>query len=148
MALQGINHVVLKVKNLESSDYFYSEILGMQRVGERVGMWFYRAGKHHHDLALTEVGSHATAPQKQQTGLFHLCFNVSDEQALAQLHERCKTAGVTVLGSVDHTIMRSFYVLDPDRHVIELGVDVPQAEWAHLSDPFGTDVAYSLANQV
>ena len=147
MALQGINHVVLKVKNLESSDYFYREILGMQRVGERGRMWFYSAGKHHHDLALTEVGSHATAPQKQQTGLFHLCFNVSDEQSLAELYDRVLAKGMNILGAVDHTIMRSFYVLDPDRHVIELGVDVPQAEWAHLSDPFGKDVAYSLANQ-
>lgn len=147
MALQGINHVVLKVKNLESSDYFYREILGMQRVGERDRMWFYSAGNHHHDIALAEVGNHATAPQNQQTGLFHLCFSVSDEQALAKLYERTKTAGVTVLGTVDHTIMRSFYVLDPDRHVIELGIDVPQAEWAHLADPFGRDVAYSLTNQ-
>lgn len=147
MALQGINHVVLKVKNLETSDYFYREILGMQRVGERARMWFYSAGNNHHDLALAEVGSHATAPQRQQTGLFHLCFNVSDEPALAELYERCKSAGVTVLGTVDHTIMRSFYILDPDRHVIELGVDVPQAEWAHLADPFSRDVAYSLTNQ-
>ena len=147
MALQGINHVVLKVKNLESSDYFYREILGMQRVGERGRMWFYSAGSHHHDLALVEIGSHAAAPQSQQTGLFHLCFNVSDEQALAELHDRAKTAGVTVLGAVDHTIMRSFYVLDPDRHVIELGVDVPQAEWAHLNDPFSRDTAYSLPKQ-
>lgn len=146
MALQRINHIVLKVKNLESSDYFYREILGMQRVGERGKMWFYSAGNHHHDLALLEIGSHATAPQSQQTGLFHLCFNVSDEQALAELHARCKSFGVTILGAVDHTIMRSFYVLDPDRHVIELGVDVPQAEWAHLADPFSKDVAYALAN--
>ncbi len=147
MALQGINHVVLKVKSLETSDYFYREILGMKRVGEREKMWFYSAGNHHHDLALVEVGSSATAPQMQQTGLFHLCFNVSDEQSLAELYDRILASGVNILGSVDHTIMRSFYVLDPDRHVIELGVDVPQAEWAHLSDPFSKDIAYSLANQ-
>ena len=146
MALQGINHIVLKVRNLEVSDRFYQEILGMQRVAERHRMWFYKAGKHHHDLALVEVGSHALAPQSQATGLFHICFNVSDEQALAQLHERCKSAGVTILGTVDHTIMRSFYVLDPDRNVIELGVDVPQEEWAHIPAPFSRDVAYSLPN--
>ncbi len=147
MALKGINHVVLKVKNLETSDYFYREILGMQRVGKRDKMWFYSAGNHHHDLALVEVGSQATTPQMQQTGLFHLCFNVSDEKALAELYDRIKSFGVTVLGTVDHTIMRSFYVLDSDRHVIEFGVDVPQVEWAHLADPFGRDVTYPLANQ-
>lgn len=146
MTLQGINHVVLKVKNLETSDYFYREILGMQRVGERGRMWFYSAGRHHHDLALTEVGDRATMPSVQHTGLFHLCFNVSDEQALAKLYHRVLATGVKVLGTVDHTMMRSFYVLDPDRHVIELGVDIPQAEWAHLADPFAKDAAYTIAN--
>ncbi len=52
-----------------------------------------------------------------------------------------------VLGVVDHTIMRSFYVRDPDFHTIELGVDVPQSEWAHLADPFSRDVAYSIVER-
>lgn len=147
MTLKGINHVVLKVKDLAASDYFYCEILGMQQVGKRGKMWFYSAGNHHHDLALVEVDDRATAPQGQQTGLFHLCFNVSDESALAELYHRCKSLGVVVLGAVDHTIMRSFYIRDPDFHTIELGVDVPQSEWAHLADPFSRDVEYSIANQ-
>jgi catechol 2,3-dioxygenase-like lactoylglutathione lyase family enzyme len=55
MGLQGINHVVLKVKNLRSADYFYREILGMQLVGKRGGMYFYHAGGHPHDLALLRL---------------------------------------------------------------------------------------------
>jgi catechol 2,3-dioxygenase len=146
MALQGINHVVLKVRNLHASNLFYQEILGMKRVAERPGMWFYHAGGHPHDLALVEVGTKALSPQMYETGLFHLCFSVSDEQALAQVYIRCQSAGVPILGTVDHTVMRSFYVLDPDGHVVELGVDVPQEEWAHLPEPFARDLAYSLPN--
>lgn len=146
MTLKGINHVVLKVKDLKKSDYFYREILGTQRVGERLGMWFYHAGGHLHDLALVEVGNKALLPQWQATGLFHLCFNVSDEKVLASLYQRCQAAKVPILGTVDHTIMRSFYVLDPDSHVIELGVNVPDEEWSHLPNPFARDLAYSLPN--
>lgn len=143
MALQGINHIVLKVRNLHTSDHFYREILGMQRVGERPGMWFYYAGGHPHDLALAEVGDKALSPQPRATGLFHLCLTVSDEQALTDLYHRCQVASVAILGSVDHIVMRSFYVLDPDDHVVELGVDVPQEKWA-TSAPFARDLAYSL----
>lgn len=142
MLLQGINHVVLKVKSLIKSDKFYREVLEMQRVADRPGMWFYHAGGHHHDLALVEVGT--ASPQRHQTGLFHLCFDVSDESALAKLYQRCKLAGIPILGTADHTVMRSFYVLDPDGYVVEFGVDVPKEQWANLAAPFARDFAYSL----
>lgn len=40
--------------------------------------------------------------------------------------------------------MRSFYVQDPDGNVVELGVDVPQEEWAQNAAPFTRDTAYAL----
>jgi len=144
MALRGINHIVLKVRNLEASDRFYREVLGLERVGERGPMWFYRAGAHHHDLALVEVGVSAIAPPRQATGLFHFCLDISDETSLALLYRRCREAGVAVLGTADHTIMRSFYVQDPDGNVVELGVDVPREEWADEAAPFARDYAYAL----
>jgi catechol 2,3-dioxygenase len=144
MPLRGINHIVLKVRNLEESDRFYCGVLGLEKAGERGRMWFYRAGAHHHDLALIEVGRHATSPHWQQTGLFHFCLDVSDENALAELYERCRNAGANIQGTVDHTIMRSFYVADPDGNTVELGVDVPESEWAALPDPFAADKPYAL----
>ncbi len=116
----------------------------MQRVGERPGMWFYRAGGHHHDLALVDVGPQAEAPKRMSTGLFHFCLDVSDEQALAELYKRCEAAGVKVLGAVDHTVSRGFYVQDPDGHVVELAVDVPEQEWAGVDNPFAQDREYVL----
>jgi catechol 2,3-dioxygenase len=148
MLLRGINHIVLKVRSLAASDQFYREVLGLERVGQRQGMWFYKAGGHHHDLALVEVGDGAAAPGntgrvrnqgRAETGLFHFCFDVADESALAELHRCCREAGVPVLGAVDHNIMRAFYVQDPDGHTVELGVDVPPAEWADPSHPFAAD---------
>ncbi len=146
MALNGINHLVLKVQSLMASDYFYREVLGMQRVGERPGMWFYRAGGHHHDLALVEVGQQAEAPGRMSTGLFHFCLDVSDEAVLAELYKRCEAAGLKILGVVDHTVSRGFYVQDPDGHVVELGVDVPEHEWAAVDNPFAHDRAYTFPN--
>jgi catechol 2,3-dioxygenase len=70
--------------------------------------------------------------------LFHLCFTVSDEQALIEIYNRCQAAGVSILGTSDHTVMRSFYVVDPDGHVVEFGFDVPQEEWG-VPEPFARD---------
>lgn len=144
MPLRGINHVVLKVRDLAAADAFYRGVLGMKKAGERPGMWFYAAGGHSHDLALVEVGPRAPAPPGNGTGLFHFCLDVSDEKSLAQLHRRCRESGARLLGTVDHGMMRSFYVQDPDGHTVELGVDVPPSEWAGQADPFAEDRPYDI----
>jgi catechol 2,3-dioxygenase len=85
MAVTGINHVVLKVRDLEQSDAFYRGVLGLEKFGERGRMWFYTAGAHHHDLVLLEVGQRGTPPPRGSLGLFHFCFDVPDEQTLASM---------------------------------------------------------------
>ncbi len=143
MDLRGINHIVLRVGDLEASDRFYRGVLGLNRVGERGRMWFYSAGAHHHDLGLVEMRRSGREPASQSS-LFHLCFDVPDEAALARLHRRCVEAGVPVLGSVDHNIARSFYVRDPDGNVVELTFDLPREQWANQNEPFAEDLPYEI----
>ena len=66
MKVQGVGHVVLKVRSLERSAAFYSGVLGLRVVG-RLGdrMIFFSAGSNHHDLACLEVG--ASAPTRRAT---------------------------------------------------------------------------------
>ncbi|WP_279117266.1 VOC family protein [Acidithiobacillus ferriphilus] len=135
--LHGINHIVLPVRSLDVSDRFYRGILGLRAVGERPGMKFYTAGLHHHDLALMETGELFPV-----SGFSHFCLDVEDEQSLAALYVCCRVAGVRILESVDHTISRAFYIIDPDDHIVELGMDVPKSEWGPWPNPFGRDVAY------
>ena len=144
MLLQGINHVVLKVRNLESSARFYEEILGFQRTGARPGMLFFTGGTHPHDLALVEVGTDAPSAPPTAVGLFHFCVNVADEKALKELFRHCRQKGASIQGSVDHVISRSFYLADPDGLIVEVTCDVPESEWRHLANPFAADRAYRI----
>jgi catechol 2,3-dioxygenase len=140
--VRGINHIVLKVCNLEASDKFYREALGLTKVGARGRMWFYTAGAHHHDLALVETGR--PAPGVAESSLFHFCLDVADESALVRVYRRCLAAGVPILGSVDHNISRSFYLRDPDGNVVELTYDLPRGQWANSTEPFAEDLPYEL----
>lgn len=136
MSLRRINHVALKVRELSVSDRFYREILGMEKVGERPRMWFYRAGGQQHDLALFELGAAGKLPSPQHTGMFHLGFTVSSEAALAALYKRCQEVGVPFLGAVEDDVMHAFYVQDPDGNTIELGVEAAQENWTDSTAPF------------
>lgn len=142
MFIDGINHVTLKVRDLERSDRFYSDVLGLKRVGGRLGMRFYSSGRFAHELALLQDPDYALATDQ---GLLHLCFNTPDEDRLRALHRRCRTLGVPTTDGVDHTIMHSFYLRDPDGYVIEIGVDRSAEEWSGQPHAFARDRPLDLA---
>ncbi len=142
MCIRGINHITLKVRDLEASDRFYREILGLEQVGERSGMRFYSTGAHHHDLALLQVGKDALPPAAEQTGLAHFCLNVVDEAALCLLYRKCRDADIILSEGVNHLVMHAFYALDPDGHLVELGVDMPPETWIDIRNPYAKDLPY------
>lgn len=76
------------------------------------------------------------SPSSRHIGMFHLCFDVTDEAALASLYQRCQDADVPILGAVEHHVMRTFYVQDPDGNTIELGVGAPMEDWTDSTAPF------------
>lgn len=143
MAITGINHVVLKVRNLERSEAFY-RLLGFSPAGHRNGMRFLRAGTHHHDLALFEVGERAPAAAKEAVGLFHFCVTVEREGELAEFAALLEQDGHKVSPGMDHVVSRSFYTKDPDGNTVELTWDAPESEWRHMANPFAEDRAYTL----
>ena len=62
MIIGGINHVSLRVKNLQQAETVWSGILGLKRVGEHSRMNFYSGGTYNHELALVEDPAEWSAP--------------------------------------------------------------------------------------
>jgi len=63
---ERIGHVVIKVRNLERSRKFYTDILGMQvmkAVPEIGAVFLSFNGQDHHEVALFQVGPQAEAPK-------------------------------------------------------------------------------------
>ncbi len=134
--INGVNHITLRVRNLDVAERFYTEVLGLKRVGARASMRFYSSGRHAHELALVED---PTFRHRDTEGLLHLCFNIESETALHALYLRCQSAGVRMSDGVDHVVMHSFYLHDPDGYTLEMGVDRPRQEWEHNDNAFATD---------
>jgi catechol 2,3-dioxygenase len=63
-------------------------------------------------------------------GLYHFGLKIGEtddelREAVAQL----RTAKVTIIGTTDHGVTRSVYILDPDGNEIELYIDVQPELW-------------------
>ena len=140
--MAAVGHVHLKVSDLERSEAFYREALGLE-VSERVGtsFVFMSFGDAHHDLALQ---GHADAPaaDPEALGLYHFAVEVADEAELARAVDRVREAGVEFT-AVDHGISKSIYFSDPDGHGVEIYCDTRRLrhrpEWEGIAAPLDVD---------
>ncbi|MGH9024915.1 MAG: VOC family protein [Acidimicrobiia bacterium] len=134
MQVQELGHIVLYVRDLERSAAFYEDVLGWRRITPD-DMPFpaaaFSSGRTHHELLLIEVGPDAAAPPRgRHFGLYHIGLKIGDHdddlrEALTQL----RAANVEIVGTSDHTVSHSIYLLDPDGNEIELYVDVAGVDW-------------------
>ncbi len=134
MQVKELGHLVLYVRNLERSAQFYGDVLGWKPVFPD-GLGFpaaaFSSGRTHHELLLIEVGEDAAPqPSGRRLGLYHIGLKVGDtDDELREAHARIAEAGATIVGTSDHTVTHSLYILDPDGNEIELYIDVPGVDW-------------------
>ena len=138
MQVKELGHVVLFVRNLERSVHFYRDVLGFGPLvreakagGPLSRAAAFSGGRTHHELLLIEVGEDAPRPAAgRRTGMYHFGLKIGDSDE--ELREALKTvteAGVTVVGTSDHNVTHSLYILDPDENELELYIDVPGVDW-------------------
>ena len=138
MEIKELGHVVLYVSDLERSATFYRDVLGWTQI-DTPGIQFraaaFTSGRTHHELLLIEVGKDAQAiPEGRRVGLYHIGLKVGDsDDELRDALATVEAAGAKVVGTTDHTVTHSVYLLDPDGNELELYVDVPGVDW--VSDP-------------
>lgn len=125
MRIHELGHVVLFVSDLERSANFYRDTLGFHELQRLRGAAVFSGGRTHHELLLIEVGGAPHDRHHPEPGLYHIGFKIGDtsEDLLHAYHE-LETKGVTIVGTADHTVTHSLYILDPDGNELELYADV------------------------
>jgi len=126
--LRQIDHVVLRVRDKDTSLRFYCDVLGctLDKVQEAIGLWQVRAGTSLIDLVplgglLGKIGG--AGPEKEGRNVDHFAIQIApfDEAAirahLAQHNVTITDAGRRYGAEGDGP---SIYILDPDGNSVEL----------------------------
>ncbi|MDP3794602.1 MAG: VOC family protein [bacterium] len=128
MTIKELGHVVLYVSHLERSADFYRDVLGFREIARGGGVALYSSGRTHHELLLIEVGGEPRMPGRVEPGLYHIGFNIGDgPEAARQVYRELKGKQVRIVGTADHGVTHSIYILDPDGNELELYADVSDA---------------------
>ncbi len=136
---QRIAHVVLKVRDLERSRKFYTEVLGMQvmkDVSEINAVFLSFNGQDHHEVALFQIGPQAEGPRMNQVGLLHVAFRLRSEEELRAAYQELKEKGVPVTFTVNHGVTKSVYFRDPDDNELEVYCDNNPEEYVQMPNAY------------
>lgn len=129
MEIKELGHLVLYVTNAEKLANFYRDTLGFREIDRRPGMALFSSGRTHHELLLIEIGGLPRERHTPEPGLYHIGFKIGDgPEVLKAVHQELQGKGVTIVGSADHHVTHSLYILDPDGNELELYADVSD-EW-------------------
>jgi glyoxylase I family protein len=125
--ISGIDHVVLRVRDLPRSLGFYRDVLGctLEREQPELGLTQLRAGRCLIDLVTADgpLGGRRGTPDRAGANLEHFCLSIApfEESALSthlaalgvSVHEPGSRYGAEGEG-------RSLYIEDPDGNRLEL----------------------------
>lgn len=128
MKIRELGHVVLYVHDIKISADFYRDTLGFNELFREGPLAGFSSGRTHHELLLIEVGTRKEPRTHIEPGLYHIGFKIGDgHDAIQAVWTELKEKGVRIVGTGDHTVTESIYILDPDGNELELYADMGDA---------------------
>jgi catechol 2,3-dioxygenase len=123
MEIKSLGHVVIRVRDLQQSEVFYRDTLGLPVCAhyhkDGVNMAFFTLGDHH-DFAIIESPN---LGEETRSGLDHVAFKIGDHiDDLKEAKTKMEALGIAT-DPIDHDVTKSLYIADPDGNGIELYID-------------------------
>ena len=131
-----LGHAVLRVRDLQRSEVFYNQFLGLEVKGRADdSMVFFRSNDDiDHDLAILKIADDAPGPEQTRVGLYHLAFEFDSFDKIKEAYRLANEMGIRIAGFGDHGDIKGLYVLDPDGIEIELCALAPEYKDTPLED--------------
>lgn len=135
MAIRGMNHAVLYVRDAARHQRFYEDVLDFVTVIDGPGPFVFMrapASQNHHDIAFFTIGEQAEPSMagSATVGLYHLAWEVGTLTELEEMRGRLEAAGA-LIGASDHGNNKSLYSKDPDGIEFEVMWLTPPEHWGN-----------------
>jgi Predicted ring-cleavage extradiol dioxygenase len=123
-----VSEVHLRVMNLERSENFYRDMLGLRVLKKEEGKITLSANGT--DPLITIEQPEGVQPHRsRQAGLYHVALLLPSRRDLAAILYHLLKEEYPLQGGSDHAVSEAVYLADPDGNGIELYRDRPSTEW-------------------
>jgi glyoxalase family protein len=126
----GMHHITAISSNLERTEAFYSDLLGMPRVKAvtdlddvRAAHWYWGAGDGRPGTLVSYIQRDPREVSRARYGVgqtHHFALAVPDAETQLAWREKIVRAGLRVSPVMDRVYFKSIYTNDPDGHIVEL----------------------------
>lgn len=147
---RGIHHVAFATKDSKTTYDFYHNKLGMPLCHTENHLqgkghfrhFFFDMGNEQY-MAFFEIDNVGESEEYRtdiSTGLGmpvwvnHIAFNAENEEKYQELAARVKSAGIPVMGEVDHGWCKSIYFADPNMIMLEFTYTQDEEKFAQTHD--------------
>ena len=132
MAPKQLGHLVVKVRDLDRAEDFYTRILGLTVTAKFEGNAVFMSANTElsHELLIVSPEDDARGPESPDTALVHMAWQMGSFEDLKALYQRLKDNDVEPIRIGDHGLSLGVYFADPDDNELEAYYELPKSEWA------------------
>jgi catechol 2,3-dioxygenase len=126
-----LGHANLFVRDVERSEKFYTEVLGLHVNERRLGRAVFMSAdvEQSHELAVIQLGPDAPTPEEGRVGLNHIAWRMETFDDLKDVYRRLQEKKANIQRIGDHGISLGVYFLDPDGNGNEVYYELPRNQW-------------------
>ena len=125
-----LGHANIRVRDLEQSEKFYTEVLGLDVTHRRGNNILFLSGTHlSHELAISPLGPDAPAPDKARVGVNHFAWQMASFEDLQAMYRRLKEKQVNIVRMRQNSASMGIYFTDPDGNENEVYYEEADARW-------------------
>ena len=131
--LNGLAHLVIRVRDLDRSIAFYQDVLGLELLKPQMSfMAFFNSpgSDRSHELGIMQLGPDAPGPEQDRVGLYHFAWQVDELKQLEDFHRHAVEQHANIVGYGDHGHSFGVYLTDPDGNEIEVFYELPREQWS------------------